>query len=143
MVPKASLPARAAARAPGTLSSSQAILLAEKYGSSSKPVLAQRLAQWRGAAILPDNRVVNRLAGGALPDHRGLALIGDADPGDVAGREPGFGECLAHGVDHRAPNLLRVMLDFAGRRIDLAQLALRDGKRRQRRVIHDRARRGR
>ena len=50
------------------------------------PALAQRLAQWRGAAILPDNRVVNRLAGGALPDHRGLALIGDADAGDVAGR---------------------------------------------------------
>ena len=37
MVPKASSPARALARAPSTLSSSQAILLAEKYGSSSSP----------------------------------------------------------------------------------------------------------
>ena len=79
MVPKASLPASAAARAPSTLSSSQAILVAEKYGSSSSPVLrgdsrfvpvrAQRRAIVSGAPILPDDGIVDRLAGRAIPDH--------------------------------------------------------------------------
>ena len=91
-------PASADARAPSTLSSSQAILLAEKYGSSSSPVLAaivgswparrKRIAEIRGAAVLPDDGVVDRLAGGAVPEHRGLALIGDADAGDVSGGKP-------------------------------------------------------
>ncbi len=40
MVPNASLPAPARARAPGTLSSSHQILLAEKYASISSPVFA-------------------------------------------------------------------------------------------------------
>ena len=40
IVPNASLPASARARAPGTLSSSQRILLAEKYASMSSPVFA-------------------------------------------------------------------------------------------------------
>ncbi len=67
------------ARAPSTWSSSQAILVAEKYGSSSSPVraaivgfvagLAQRRASIGGAAVLPDDGVVDRLAGGAIPDH--------------------------------------------------------------------------
>ncbi len=39
-VPNASLPASARARAPGTLSRIQRILLAEKYASMSSPVLA-------------------------------------------------------------------------------------------------------
>src|SRR5258708_25181149 len=39
-VPKASVPASPRARAPGTLSSSQRILLAEKYASISSPVFA-------------------------------------------------------------------------------------------------------
>ena len=36
-----------------------------------------------GAAVLPDDGVVDRLAGRAVPDHRGLALVGDADRRDV------------------------------------------------------------
>ena len=32
-----------------------------------------------GAPVLPDDRVGDRLAGLALPDDRGLALVGDAD----------------------------------------------------------------
>ena len=97
-VPKASLPCSAAARAPATLSSSQEILVAEKYGSSTSPVLsatvafmaggAQRRAGVRGAAVLPDDRVVDRLAGRAIPDDRGLALVGDADRRRRPSRRP-------------------------------------------------------
>ena len=37
-----------------------------------------------GAPVLPDDRVGDRLAGRAIPDDGGLALVGDADRGDVA-----------------------------------------------------------
>ena len=145
-------PAAAAARAPSTWSSSQAILVAEKYGSSSSPVFAAIAASWpsraqpragvRGAPVLPDDGVVDRLAGGAVPHDRGLALVGDADAGDVLGRDAGLGHRGAHGRDHRRPDLLRIVLDLARRRIDLAQLLLRAGDRRERCVEHDGARRG-
>jgi hypothetical protein len=67
-------------------------LVPEKYGSTTRPVLrmarqplrAQLGAQRLGAAVLPDDGVVDRLAGAAVPQHRGLALVGDADGGDVA-----------------------------------------------------------
>jgi hypothetical protein len=36
------------------------------------------------APVLPDDGVVDGLAGAAVPQHRGLALVGDADGGDVA-----------------------------------------------------------
>ena len=39
-----------------------------------------------GAAILPDDGVVHRLAGRAVPHHRRLALVGDADAGQRLGR---------------------------------------------------------
>ena len=42
------------------------------------------LAQRSGAAVLPHNGGMNRLAGGAIPHDHGLALIGDADGGHVA-----------------------------------------------------------
>ena len=57
-VPKASSPASARARAPGTLSSSQAILVAEKYGidQQSGPLADDRLQAgrfkcWQMAAV--------------------------------------------------------------------------------------------
>ena len=108
-VPKASRPAAAAARAPGTLSSSQASLVAEKYGIEQQAGargdqrlvagLAQRGAGGGGAAVLPDDGVVDRLAGGAVPDQRGLALVGDADGRDVGGGGAGAGERLAQRLD--------------------------------------------
>ena len=151
-VPKASLPCSAAARAPSTWSSSQAILVAEKYGSSSRPVLSatafswpaasQRRAGVRGAPVLPDDGVVDRLAGRAVPDDRGLALVGDADAGDVLGRDAGLRHGLAHGRDRRRPDFLRIVLDPARRGIDLPQFLLRGRDRREPGVEHDGARRG-
>ncbi len=48
----------------------------------------QFLAQVGGATVLPDDRAADRFAGAAIPEHRGLALIGDADGDDVAGEWP-------------------------------------------------------
>ena len=42
------------------------------------------------AAVLPDDGVVDRLAGLAVPDDDGLALVGDADGRDVLGRDAGL-----------------------------------------------------
>src|SRR5688572_6436127 len=44
-----------------------------------------------GAAILPDDGVVDRLTGFAIPQHGGLALVGDADGGEVVGFQSGLG----------------------------------------------------
>ena len=48
--------------------------------------------------VLPDEGVVQRLAGALVPDQRRLALVGDADGGEVAGAKPFLCERLA---DHR------------------------------------------
>ena len=46
-------------------------------------VTLQSGADIGGAAILPDDGAVHGLSGGAVPHHGGLALVGDADRGDV------------------------------------------------------------
>ena len=151
-VPKASRPCSAAARARFTWSSSQRdlgrreIRIEHEAGLVRDRALvaggAQRRAGVRGAPVLPDDGVVDRLAVGAIPDDRGFALVGDADAGDVLGADAGLGHRLAHGRDHGRPDFLRIVLDPSRRRIDLAQLLLRDRDRRERCVEHDRPRRG-
>ena len=69
--------------------------------------------------------MVNRHAALAIPDHDGLALIGDADRGDVACRCTRRSERLFHAAQLRRPNLHRVMFDPACLRKDLRELVLR------------------
>ena len=90
------------------------------------PVALQPIAELRGAAVLPDDGVVDRLAGLAVPDDGGLALVGDADGRDVARPQPGAAERLDRDGDLRRPDLVRVVLDPAGLREDLLELLLRD-----------------
>ena len=71
------------------------------------PGLAQRVADGGGAAVLPDDGVVDRPAGGAVPQHGGLALVGDADGGNVGGAAAGRRQGLAQGLDAVRPNLRR------------------------------------
>jgi hypothetical protein len=83
------------------------------------------------AAVLPDDRIVDRLAGRAVPQDGGLALIGDADRRHVSAdtrRSPS-----RHGRS-RPPwsRCLRIVLDPAGLRIDLRKLELRETDRGQR-----------
>jgi len=44
------------------------------------------------AAILPDDGAVQRPAGAAVPEQRGLALVGQADGGEIPRREVGLGD---------------------------------------------------
>ena len=61
----------------------------------------QRLAAIGGAAVLPDDGAVDRPAGVALPDQRGLALISDADGGNRRGADAGLADGIAAGGQHR------------------------------------------
>ena len=47
------------------------------------PSFPQLAAGLGGAAILPDDRAMDGAAGAAVPNDRGLALIGDADAGHL------------------------------------------------------------
>src|SRR5207245_9635313 len=51
-------------------------------------VIDQALTDVTGAGVLPDHRVVDRLAGLLLPDHGGLTLVGDPDARDLVGLDP-------------------------------------------------------
>ncbi len=86
----------------------------------------QRLADRRTDAALPDDRVCHRLARDAVPHDRRLALVGDADRGDVCGRQPRLGESLARDSQLRRPDRFGIVLDLAGLRKDLFELLLRD-----------------
>ena len=99
--------------------------------------LAQLLAGGLGAAVLPDDAVVNGLAGGAVPDNGGFALVGDAHAADVAGLQPRLGQCLFGRGQLGAPDFARVVLHPAGAGVDLRQLLLRRGNDAALRVKHD------
>ena len=90
----------------------------------------------RRPPILPDDGPVQGLARRGVPDHRGLALVGDADGGEPADA-PGLSDHLATGLERRGPDLGRVMLDPARAREMLGQLDLADGDGLQRLVVAD------
>ena len=75
-----------------------------------------------GAPVLPDDGVVDRLAGGAVPDDGGLALVGDADGGRHAAARPRLGDHGCRHIDGGLPDVLRIMLDPAIRREMLREL---------------------
>ena len=79
----------------------------------------------RRAPVLPDDGVVDRRAGLAVPDDRGFALVGDADPGERAGLEPGLGERAPDDRQGVAPDVLGVVLDPARLRVVLREFPLR------------------
>jgi len=74
--------------------------------------------------VLPDDRVVHRLAGGLVPHQRGLTLIGDPDRGDVA--DVHLGETGLHDFLCACPDLERIVLHPARLREDLLVLLLID-----------------
>ena len=68
------------------------------------------LTELTGAGVLPDDGVVHRLAGLPVPDHRGLALVGDPECGDVLGTDVRPGDTVADDPSGVATDLLGVML---------------------------------
>src|SRR5262245_61438546 len=82
-----------------------------------------RAAKIGGAAVLPYEGAMDRLAGFAIPDNNRLAMIGDADGGDLLRRAPcGVERRGDHGTN-RLPDLPRIVLDEAGLGIMLLDLA--------------------
>ena len=71
------------------------------------------VASFGGSAILPDDRVVDRLACFAVPDDRRLPLVGDADRSQVAGAYAGLSQNLNHGAHLRGKDVEGIMLDPA------------------------------
>jgi hypothetical protein len=82
-----------------------------------------------GAPVLPHDSAMDRAAGGAVPEQGRLALVGDAECGDVLGCKSGLRHRLAGGGKCAVPDLLGIMLDPAGLRIALGEFLLgeRDG----------------
>ncbi len=71
----------------------QAGLFLNRFG---KPLLFKLFTEICGSAILPDNSVAQRIAGGAIPHQRCFPLVGNADSGDVFGIHAAF----VHGFHH-------------------------------------------
>src|SRR5688572_24793727 len=88
---------------------------------------AQALASFGRAPVLPDDGGRHGFAARALPQHRGLTLVGEADRGEVLWSRAGLRQRLLDGRELRRPDFPRVMLDPAGLREVLFELALRDG----------------
>ena len=80
-----------------------------------------------GAAILPHDGTVNGFVGAAIPEQRGLALVGDADGGEISGGYFCPGERLGGAISLGVPEILGLMLNPAGLRIMLRKFALRGG----------------
>ncbi len=92
------------------------------------PVRAAQFVAERGRpGVLPDDRVVHGFAGGAVPEQRRLALVGDAQGAELVGAQSGLGERARHHGLHLGPDLGGVVLHPAGPGEDLAVLALVDG----------------
>jgi hypothetical protein len=79
-----------------------------------------------GAPVLPNDGPMDGFAVGAIPQQCGLALIGDADPGNIARCHSRFPHCAAAGRDCRCPQIVRLVLDLAVGREMLRKFLLCD-----------------
>ena len=122
------------------------IRIEEKPGPRGDGGFGSRLAKVGagigGPPILPDDRAMHRLAGLAVPDDDGLALVGDAERRDIGRPDPGLANRGATGGDDGAPDFLGIMLDPAGLRKILRQFLLRDADHLHRPVEDEGPRRG-
>jgi hypothetical protein len=87
----------------------------------------ESLAKVGRAAVLPDDRVADRLSGLAIPHNRGLALIGNADGRHIGGSGSGLSDRLKSHRDLGENDLFRTVLHPPGLREYLIEFLLRDG----------------
>ena len=133
-MPKTARPSRARSASPSTLLSSHSIFVAEKYGSSTRPVRSRTSGSWPcraqlvaargGAAVLPDERAVQRLAGRRVPAQTVSRWLVIPTAVELARADAGVLERLAGDRARDVPDLRRVVLDPAGLREVLAELAV-------------------
>src|SRR3546814_10228583 len=85
---------------------------------------------------------MDRPAGRAVPQHAGLALVGDSDRRQPVAADPRAGKRDMHAVAHILPDFRRVMLHPARTREDLLVLLLGHGDDRRLFVEHTATRLG-
>jgi hypothetical protein len=85
--------------------------------------LAQPVADVAGAPVLPHDRAARSSERGPVPEHGGLALVGESD-----GRHGLPGQRLAAGGQRRLPDLLGLVLDPARPREVLRELLVAAGR---------------
>ena len=103
----------------------------------------QAVAHAGGAPVLPHNGVGHRFAGHAVPQQRGLALVGDADRGHLRGLDAALRQRLARAGELAVPDVERVVLDPARLGEVLGEFTLAAGHRQASAVEQDGARAGR
>ncbi|MNM67892.1 hypothetical protein D3C81_794360 [compost metagenome] len=87
-------------------------------------VALELLADIHAAPALPDDGVVDRLAGVFVPYHGGFALVGDADRRHLVEADAGLGQGFHQGSALGGPDFHGVVLDPAGLWVDLGEFAL-------------------
>ena len=92
-----------------------------------EPRAHELVCHGRGAAALPHNSVMDGLTAVAIPHHRGLALVGDADGGDGVGMDAAFELDLHHDGDLGRQDFHRVLLNPTGVRVDVLDVTPRAG----------------
>jgi len=102
----------------------QARLATEKLFVAS---VFELLADRRANAALPNDGIAHGPTRLATPDHRRLALIGDADRRHLLDRAIGGCQCLLGHGELRLPDLFRIVFHHAGAGKYLAELALGRG----------------
>jgi len=81
-------------------------------------------AEFGRAAVLPDDRPVERPARAAIPQDDGLPLVGNADRGDLFRGDSSAANRLSDDDQSGIPDFLRVMLDPSGPGEILAEFAI-------------------
>ncbi len=104
-----------------------------------QPPLTQGRAHRFSAPVLPHDGMVHGLAGFAVPDHGGFALVGDAYSPDVAGLEFGLGDGFPSCGQLGLPDDHGVVFHPAGPGVDLGQFLLGHGHHMPFGVKHDAA----
>ena len=114
--------------------------------SADERFVSRRLQSITGVgspAILPDDRAMHRPPARALPHQRGLALICNADPGEVTRRYSGSGKRKATCLENGPPEIFGIVLHPAGAGEVLRKFLLPDASDVELGIEHDRSRRGR
>jgi hypothetical protein len=91
------------------------------------PLARQFIHDGLGPGVLPHDCVVDRLAGGPVPDHRCFALVGDADGGNVVPGQVCLGQCGTDDLAGVVPDFHGIVLHPAGLREDLLVFHLAGG----------------
>lgn len=91
-------------------------------------LLRKPVAQFRPAAVLPDDCRMHGLASKPVPYHEGFPLVGNADRRNFMAASFCLGQCLARRRHDIAPDRLRIMFHPARPGIGLWQFNLRAGR---------------